>query len=239
MRRWILLLLILCLLPAAAQPARPQLYRITLLQAAPGRLLELIDAYQKYFAALQAAGVEQPMWMRHSQGDHWDILIIEPMGSYSDYYSDSHQDKLLGAGQSAPLSQDLIAWREDWFCYGPSLTTLRKAFAEGGFFHVEMFQALPGSLGGLLREREMENAYARALQQPENHLFTRSAGAASDIVTIGVFRDLKHYAASADATPEAQQAAARAAGFESPAQIGPYLRRFIRTHHDTLAVAIK
>ena len=142
--------------------------------------------------------------------------------------------------QVRQVAQSLIAWQEDWFCYGVEpLAALRKAFASGGFFHVEMFQASPGAYDDLLRERHMENTYARALQQPENFIFTRDAGAAWDIVTIGVFRDLKHYAASADATPEAQQAAAKAAGFESPAAIGPYLRRFIRTHHDTLAVTVK
>lgn len=67
----------------------------------------------------------------------------------------------------------------------------------------------------------------------------RDQGAAWDIFTIGVFRDLKHYAESADVPSQDQQAAARAAGFDSPAQIGPYLRRFIREHHDTLAVGIK
>jgi len=54
-----------------------------------------------------------------------------------------------------------------------------------------------------------------------------------------VFRDLKHYASSADVTPEAQAAAAKSAGFASASDIGPYLRRFIRLHHDTLAVAVK
>jgi hypothetical protein len=39
--------------------------------------------------------------------------------------------------------------------------------------------------------------------------------------------------------PKDQEAAAKAAGFDAPSQIGPYLRRFIREHHDTLAVAIK
>lgn len=28
-------------------------------------------------------------------------------------------------------------------------------------------------------------------------------------------------------------------GGESPGQIGPYLRRFVSAHHDTLAVAVK
>ena len=102
-----------------------------------------------------------------------------------------------------------------------------------------MFVALPGKFADLYKEREMENAYSKALKEPENFIFVRDQGAAWDIFTIGVFRDLKHYAESADTSPKDQEAAARAAGFQAPSQIGPYLRRFIREHHDTLAVAIK
>jgi len=102
-----------------------------------------------------------------------------------------------------------------------------------------MFVALPGKFADLYKEREMENAYSRGLKQPENFIFVRDQGAAWDIFTIGVYRDLKHYASNSDATPQDQEASAKAAGFDSPAQIGPYLRRFIREHHDTLAVAIK
>ena len=102
-----------------------------------------------------------------------------------------------------------------------------------------MFVSLPGKFAELYKEREMENTYSRALKQPENFIFFRDQGAAWDVFTIGVFRDLKHYAESADALPKEQEAAAKAAGFEASNQIGPYLRRFIREHHDTLAVAIK
>jgi len=231
MRKWLMVLWLgmLCA-SAAAKNEGDYLYRISLVQAAPGKLLELIESYKSPTAALSEGGDEAPLWMRHSQGDHWDLLILWPIGSYSDYYSAARSEHRRKTPPSPARQNELIAWQEDLFCYGPPLADVRKAFAGGAYFHVEMFQALPSSL---------ENAYAHTLNQPENFIFTRDQGAAWDIVTIGVFRDLKHYAASADATPEAQQAAARAAGFESPAQIGPYLRRFIRTHHDTLAVAIK
>jgi hypothetical protein len=102
-----------------------------------------------------------------------------------------------------------------------------------------MFVASPGKFADLYKEREMENAYAKAVKEPENFIFVRDQGAAWDIFTIGVFRDLKHYAESADVNPKDAEAAAKAAGFDAPSQIGPYLRRFIREHHDTLAVAIK
>jgi hypothetical protein len=218
------------------------LYKVTLVQAAPGKLLELIDLYKTQAATLASkpVGDEAPLWMRHSQGDHWDLMILSPMGSYSDYYQRERavQRAQLAAGLADKFKAD-IAWQEDLFAYGPPLADLRKAFAAGGFFHVEMFVALPGKLGELYQEREMENAYAKAIKEPENFIFVRDQGAAWDIFTIGVFRDLKHYAESADVPAKDQEAAAKAAGFEAPNQIGPYLRRFIREHHDTLAVAVK
>ena len=240
--RPLLLLLVLLSSLAVSAADAPYLYRVTLVQASPGKLLELVDFYRSQSAALQAVGDELPLWMRHSQGDHWDLMLLWPMSNYSDYYAAervSRRQATLLSEKTISRMSELISWQEDLFCFGPPLGELRKAFAAGGYFHVEMFQALPGQFRELYREREMENAYSRALGQPQNFIFTRDQGAAWDLFTIGVFRDLKHYASSSDASPEAQQAAAKAAGFESPAQIGPYLRRFIRSHHDTLAVAVK
>jgi hypothetical protein len=219
------------------------LYKVTLVQAAPGKLLDLIDLYKSRTAAYPSTGDEAPLWMRHSQGDHWDLMVLFPMASYADYYQPERIAKRRQADASAPTLADKfkenIAWQEDLFAYGPPLADLRKAFSNGAFFHVEMFVALPGRFADLYKEREMENAYARALKEPENFIFVRDQGAAWDIFTIGVFRDLKHYAESAGVPAKDQEAAAKAAGFEAPSQIGPYLRRFIREHHDTLAVAVK
>ena len=236
-------LVMLCLLfcvPASA--ADTHLYKVTLVQAAPGKLPDLIDLFKVQAAALQAAGEESPLWMRHSQGDHWDLMILYPMGTYAEFYQAERIAKRRQADPSGRLAARInenIAWQEDLFAYGPPLADLRKAFANGAFFHVEMFIALPGKFADLYKEREMENAYAKALKEPENFIFVRDQGAAWDIFTIGVFRDLKHYAESADVPAKDQEAAAKAAGFEAPSQIGPYLRRFIREHHDTLAVAVK
>lgn len=237
----IVLLVFCCTLPAFAADT-PYLYKVSLVQAAPGKLLDLIDLYKTRAAVYQAAGDEAPLWMRHSQGDHWDLMILFPMGSYGDFYRAERIAKRKQAEQASKLEDKIkenIAWQEDLFAYGPSLADLRKAFANGAFFHVEMFVSLPGKFADLYKEREMENAYAKALKEPENFIFVRDQGAAWDIFTIGVFRDLKHYAESADVPAKDQEAAAKAAGFEAPSQIGPYLRRFIREHHDTLAVAIK
>jgi hypothetical protein len=224
---------------AASAADNPYLYKVTLVQAAPGKLLELIDLYKQRSAALKDVD-EAPLWMRHSQGDHWDLMLLFPMSSYKEYYEPQRAARRSAlSGSLADKFREDIAWQEDLFAYGPLLAELRKAFGAGGFFHVEMFVASPDKFADLYKEREMENAYAKALKEPENFIFVRDQGAAWDIFTIGVFRDLKHYAESADVPVKDQEAAAKAAGFEAPSQIGPYLRRFIREHHDTLAVAVK
>jgi hypothetical protein len=234
-------LLLLSAGAAHAAPADdPYLYKVTLVQAAPGRLGELIDLYKQQAAASKEFGDEPPLWMRHSQGDHWDLMILFPMKSYGNYYQSDRAGKraALAANLASKFGED-IAWQEDLFAYGPPLANLRKSFAEGGFFHVEMFVALPGKFNDLYKEREMENAYSQTLGEPTNFIFVRDQGAAWDIFTIGVYRDLKHYAEGTTLSPQEQDAAAKAAGFDSPSQIGPYLRRFIREHHDTLAVTVK
>ena len=242
MRNFIAVLVLVCF--GCAAPAwaaeNAYLYEMTLVQAAPGKLLELIELYKTRGAACQSAGDEAPLWMRHSQGDHWDLLILFPMGSYSDFYQGPRVQKRSQIEQTfRDRMKENIAWQEDLFVFGPPLADLRKGFAEGGFFHVEMFESLPGKFADLYKEREMENAYSKALRQPQNFIFVRDQGAAWDIFTIGVYRDRKHYGEGTPLSPAEQEAAAKAAGFESPGQIGPYLRRFIRTHHDTLAVAVK
>ena len=239
MKRFLLFALLLVATSANAQTAQPYLYRASLVQAAPGRLVELIDLYKTKAASDQKLGEAAAFWMRHSQGDRWDLLVLTPMGSYGEYYAaERTRRRAASEALSAGAMRRVVAWQEDVFVYGPPLEEVRKAFTGAGFFHVEMFVALAGRHAELYHEREMENAYAKAIGQPQNLIFVRDQGAAWDLFTIGCFRDLKHYAEgpAAGSDPEA---AARAAGFESAAAIGPYLRNFISLHHDTLAVAVK
>jgi len=236
----LILLVLFCTFSAMAADST-YLYRTSLIQAAPGKYQELIDAY-KMCAAHLSEGDEAPLWMRHSQGDHWDFLILWPMGSYADFYNTARIAKRKKAEASRPFQpnwSELIASQEDVFVQGPPLADLRNAFSNSKFFHVEMFQALPARHAELMTERQMENVYQRKLKRPENFIFTRDQGAAWDIFTIGCYRDLKHYSESADIPEKDQEDAAHVAGFKAANQIGPYLRQFIRSHHDTLAVAIK
>ena len=77
---------------AAAPSMRGEtLHRMTLLRAAPGRLLELV-------AAVKGRGLV----LRHSQGDQWDLMVLAPVAGYGD---------LAGAPPLADTA--LVAWQED------------------------------------------------------------------------------------------------------------------------------
>jgi len=241
-RMRLLLVVIVSALFASSMSAAEStyLYKTQLVQAAPGKLLEVIDLLKASQAVYKDAGDEQPLLMRHSQGDHWDLLVLIPMKSYAEFYRPERVTKRMEIFKSIqPRLNELIAWQEDVFVYGPPLADLRKAFGSSAFFHVEMFDSLAGKESELFKEREMENAYLKTLKRPENFIFVRDQGAAWDMFTIGAYRDLKHYAESSGISEADQEAAAKAAGFESANKIGPYLRTLIRSHHDTLAVNVR
>lgn len=216
------------------------LYRAEMVQAAPGKFTELVELYAKQASLAGTTGDAPALMMRHSQGDRWDLLLFYPMGSYAEYYGAERIAKRRKP-ESESLARQIqqnIAWREDLFLYGPPLDALKTAFANSRFYHIEMLHALPGRQAELAKEREMESAYNQALGRPELFIFMRDAGAHYDVLSIDFYRDIKHYAESADITPEKQQAAAKSAGYIAPEQIAPFLRSIIADHHDTLAVAV-
>jgi hypothetical protein len=214
--------------PADAQPAAPVLtgsvrYRVTLLRAAPGKFDDLLAEVRKQVSASGGLAV------RHSQGDQWDFLWLAPVPPAAAVGS---------ASLTSPFSEAAVAWQEDEFVRGPALDAL-PGFLSAGLYHFEMFDAAPGRLDELVREREMENAYLAGVGRPRNLIFRREFGAAWDAVTIGAYRDWRHYAERDLVTPEQARAAAVAAGFASDQAIGPYMRSLILSHHDTLAGPIR
>jgi hypothetical protein len=234
--------------PQAPQPASaPELYRFVLIQAAPGRLLDLIDLYKKRLPVIAAGGDELPYIVRHSQGDRWDLLVIYPSGSFTSYYSAERVRRRETAAAASGVSgeqfakqfYDLVAWHEDVYVEGPPLAAFRDYVKDLGLLHLEMFQALPGKREQLIDERRMESAFNRARSRPEALLFTHEQGAAWDVITLDGFRNWRHYAESETIPAEVSEAAAKKAGFANPDAIGPYLRSLIALHHDTLATPVK
>src|SRR5262245_17360623 len=112
----------LALLLAPPSERGDVLYRMTLLRAAPGRLLEVV-------AELKAQK-RDALILRHSQGDQWDLMVLAPVGSYEKHFAQP--------AAAAPLADaSRLAFQEDTFVRGPDLRAL-PGFDTGGLYHVEM-----------------------------------------------------------------------------------------------------
>ena len=223
-----------------------ELYRFVIIQAAPGRLIDLIELYKKRAPVIVAGGDELPYIVRHSQGDHWDLVVIYPSGSFTDYYSRDRIAKREAAANASGMSSaefarqfySMVAWHEDLYAAGPPVEAFRAHVKEAGLLHFEMMQALAGKREALIEERRMENAFNRERGRGETLIFTHEQGAAWDVVTLAAYRNWRHYAESETIPPEVSEAAARKAGFASADGVGPYMRTLISTHRDTLGPPI-
>jgi len=223
------------------------LYKTTFIRAAPGKLLDLIDLLKGRMLVYDASGDKRPFWWRHTQGDQWDLMMLYPMESYTEYYSRKRMEHRTQAQASSSLSQkefetrfqEDVSWYEDMFVMGPPLKIVEEVFKDTSFYHCEIFIALPGKLAELFKEREMENAYLNNIGRPQNLIFTRDQGASWDLFTLGCYKDMEQWAASSDISREKREAAAIEAGFEGSDKIGPYMRTLILMHRDTIGVAIR
>ncbi len=248
------LLLVVCgalSLQSAARPqtgADRQLYRTLFLRAAPGELATVLELLQERWPTWESASEVGPFRMRHSQGDQWDLMLVFHVGDgFEDYFSDAATQRIEGAWAEAGETDEEfearllphVAWREELWVWGASAAEVEARFADAGYFHVEVFLAVAGKRAELIHQREMENVYLNGIGRAPNLIFERAAGAAWDSYTIGFYRDIKHFAESADIPADVEERAAVAAGFESSSTIGTYLRSLIVSHHDTLATAIR
>ena len=231
--------------PAAAPPS--ELYRFVLIQAAPGKLLELIDLYKRRLPVIAAGGDEAPYIVRHSQGDRWDLAVIYPSLSFTSYYSTERMARREAAARASGVTNeafakqfyDLVAWHEDVYVEGPPLAAFRDYVKDLGLVHFEMFQALAGKRDALIAERRMESAFNVARARPGALIFTHEQGAAWDVITLDGYRNWRHYAESETIPQDVNDAAAKKAGFVNADAIGPYMRALISLHHDTIGTPVK
>lgn len=226
--------------PSAAPPT--DLYRFVMIQAAPGKLPDLLALYRQRVPVIVAGGDEAPIFIRHSQGDRWDLMVIFPTGSYTDYYSRERLARRAAAATASGLDgaaymrrmYDLISWHEDVFVEGPPLTTLRAYLQGKGLAHIEMMQSLAGQRDALIAQRQMENVFNTGRGRPATLIFTHDQGAAWDVITIDAWRDWREYGELQMIPTDVSDAAARKAGFASADDVGVAMRRLISTHHDSL-----
>jgi len=215
-----------------------QLYKVTLLRAKPGSLLELIDVIKSDIVNYQDYQNSKPYLLRHSQGDHWDLMLIVPIQSLDGYFSKKSMTKRV---KSKSIEQsygdeffDLVSFQEEAIVKGPSVDRFSRAMDDFNLFHIEIFTALAGKQAELIKQRQDENVFYALFQHRPNFIFTRVFGPSWDIFTIGWYKDMHDYAGP-DTPFEVEDKAAKDAGFEGVNYIGSYLRSLLLEHHDTLA----
>lgn len=231
------------LLAVLSVPAQDQVYRVRQIRAAPGELLNVIEMLKRDMSRHKEIGIMKPFLMRHSQGDHWDLLLMYPVNSVSDDMSSKSLKKRVSSKTFGKTYGDeffkRISWHQDGYVAGPSIDEFDSSFEKYGYYHVEIFTSLAGKQTELFEQRKMENIYLKEIGRRPNHIYTRVFGPSWDIFTIGFYSGIKDYAASADIPSADKEKAARKAGFEGTSTIGSYLRELLLEHHDTLAGAVR
>ncbi|MDA1122127.1 MAG: hypothetical protein O2887_16835 [Bacteroidetes bacterium] len=242
MKKSIFFIAILILVINSVQ-AQNYIYKVSIIRAAPDRLLDLIELLKQDITNYEKLGIEKPYILRHFQGDQWDVLIFTPIESLEKYYSakglESRVESIFYDKPYDNIIWDYISYYEELFVNGPELTDVKEQFEKYDFYHIEMFIALAGKRRELLKEREMENDYLVTLGFRPNLIFNKVAGGKWDNFSIGFYTDIKDFFTIEYVDPIEKERSARSAGFEGTNSIGSYLRRFINEHHDTLAVAVK
>ena len=197
--------------------AASELYRVTLLRASPGNFMQMIEDVK----AERKVKKGNLSIMRHSQGDHWDLMLLQPAG---DNPIDAKDFSHLADFQQSFLAKSETKW-----------STIKAKSESSGTYHIEMFHAIHGKAAALLKERVMENEYLAATQQTTNVIFETVFGSDVDSFTIGYHKSLETFATTPDLPSETFEQAAKNAGFKNRADLSFYLRSLILSHHDTLA----
>lgn len=225
---------------AAYQPDYSGYYRVQTLRAAPGALAELLQAMQQLHndGYYRQTGLTVPWLIRHSQGDQWDLLLIQSVPDYSGYFqalqsAQAQQAKTQHAQALAVLEQQ-VAFADEFFMRGPAAGKLIAMLDNKPFAHIEVFHALAGKHAELLRQREMENTYMLGIDKQPNAIFSTDFGGDADIMTIGFYPSLQAFAQPPAQADAERSKIAQQAGFRDLDDIGLYLRRLISAHHDTL-----
>jgi len=205
---------------AGAAIAQADTYRVLTLRAAPGQLESLLDRLQIDRQTMKG----RVLLMRHSQGDHWDVMLLEPATAdpaAMEDFSDLTDFELGFLAES-----------------GTSFEALQASAADAGLFHIEMFHARAGMKADLVEQRVRENHYLSATGQVTNSVFVTQFGSDVDVFTIGFHESMAALDRGPTVSDKDAEAAAKSAGFKNRADLGFYLRSLLVRHHDTLAVPV-
>ncbi len=219
--------------------SQEQQYKLTLLRANPGDLLQLIEVIKEDISNYKSLGIEKPYLLRHSQGDHWDLMLIYPIDNLTSYFS---EEQMMNRTASKTIEKsygdsyhNLVSFQEEGIIEGPGKELFNEWFEEYGYFHIEIFTALAGKQAELLEQRKMENEFYSHINHKGNFIFTRVFGPSWDILTIGAYYNIQDFAGGGSTSFEEEDEAAKKAGFDGVNFIGSYLRSLLLHHNDTLA----
>ena len=153
MKKFLILVLLISSFHIHAQ-VTDQLYKVALLRAKPGSLLKLIDVIKYDIANYEVYQKNKPFLLRHSQGDHWDLMLIYPIEDMEGYFSNALSSKRTKTKSiEKPYGDsyfDLLAFQEEAIVKGPDAGLFGTAMEGFDLFHIEIFTALAGKQNELL-----------------------------------------------------------------------------------------
>lgn len=217
MRSTALALMLLVSSHLCGQLALADGYRVTTLRASPGQLETLIEQVK----AFRTSQKDEVIILRHSQGDHWDLMLLEPADS--------------SAGEYRPLVDFQISFIAESIA---PFSEIKHQAGDNGLYHIEMFHALAGKHDALVDQRLRENDYLQATGQVTNYVFTTVLGSDVDVFTLGFHKDMASFSKGPSVSAAAAELAAKAAGFKNRSDLGFFLRSLLASHQDTLAVGV-
>lgn len=224
-------LLLSAAISVAQQPAQQsqqpalELYHIHVSKAAPGKLPQLIDVYQKGPAPEAGQPQVTPIILRHREGGEWDLITITPLGKQITLTaSDPPQAVQDYFARLGPLSD----WHGDTFVVGPSWAVVQKALLPAKdaqpVYVVSDYRSLPGHRTQLrqILDRNAQDTPGRSV------LFAHVEGAPWNFLSVTSYDS---WAAVGAPPPQPASGTPR----QEP---GLDLREHMAVHHDTIAVYV-
>ncbi|HWR35652.1 MAG TPA: hypothetical protein VN622_07265 [Clostridia bacterium] len=210
--------------PAVAPSMRSDLYHVHFVKAAPGKTRELLESLKT--PAPNAPMPGHVLLLRHLQGDEWDFVAIEHLGTRA----------MIEATGGPTPARELRAWHNDTYATGPAWADFVKAMGmtatpgaqDKSVYIVSTYRGAPGHRAQL--EQSLNRVTAASRRPGESILLQHSEGSPWDYLYISHFNSWQDFAAQQD-DPEAEGRERRAGFTQSP---GLELREHMAAHHDTI-----
>jgi hypothetical protein len=206
---------------ATSQAPALELYHIHVVKAAPGKMLQLIDAYKNGPAPEANEPQVTPIILRHREGGEWDLIVITPLGKQTTISANPPSQAIQDYNQRL---QPLSDWHGDTFTVGPSWNLVQKALVPAKdaqpVYQVSDYRSLTGHRPQLreVLDRNGQDTPGRSV------LFAHVEGAPWNFLTVTRYDS---WAALGTPTPQQPGAPQQAPGLA--------MREHMAVHHDTIA----